>query len=48
MATLDEIVAAYPTLPVIVYTTLTPAAMRQVVRLARVGTAARGVESVRR
>ena len=33
----EEVVDAYPTLPVIVYTTLTPSAMRQVVRLARVG-----------
>jgi AraC-like DNA-binding protein len=33
----EEVVGLYPTLPVIVYTTLTPAAMRQVVRLARVG-----------
>jgi len=34
---LDELVAAYPQVPAIVYTTLTPAAMRQVVRLARLG-----------
>lgn len=34
---LEEIVAAYPQLPAIVYTTLTPEAMRHVVRLARVG-----------
>jgi len=34
---LDEIVAAYPHVPAIAYTTLTPAAMRHVVRLARVG-----------
>lgn len=34
---LEEIVAAYPQVPAIVYTTLTPAAMRQVVRLARAG-----------
>ena len=34
---LDEIVAAYPQVPVIAYTTLSPAAMRHVVRLARVG-----------
>ncbi|HEV7991094.1 MAG TPA: AraC family transcriptional regulator [Gemmatimonadaceae bacterium] len=33
----EEVVGSYPALPVIVYTTLTPAAMRQVVRLARVG-----------
>jgi len=32
----EELVGLYPALPVIVYTTLTPAAMRQVVRLARV------------
>jgi AraC-like DNA-binding protein len=32
-----EVVGGYPTLPVIVYTTLTPSAMRQVVQLARVG-----------
>jgi AraC-like DNA-binding protein len=36
-AALDELVAAYPQVPAIVYTTLTPAAMRQVVRLARMG-----------
>jgi AraC-like DNA-binding protein len=34
---LEEIVATYPQLPAIVYTMLTPAAMRIVVRLARVG-----------
>jgi AraC-like DNA-binding protein len=34
---LEEIVAAFPQVPAIVYTTLTPAAMRQVIRLARVG-----------
>ena len=34
---LDEIVAAYPHVATIAYTTLTPAAMRHVVRLARVG-----------
>ena len=34
---LEEIVAAYPQMPAIVYTMLTPAAMRQVVRLARAG-----------
>lgn len=34
---LEEIVATYPQVPSIVYTMLTPAAMRQVVRLARVG-----------
>lgn len=34
---LEEIVAGYPQVPAIVYTALTPAAMRQVVRLARVG-----------
>jgi AraC-like DNA-binding protein len=34
---LEEIVAAHPQVPTIVYTTLTPAAMRQVMRLARVG-----------
>ena len=34
---LEEIVAAYPQVPAVVYTMLTPAAMRQVVRLARVG-----------
>jgi AraC-like DNA-binding protein len=33
----EEVLGSYPALPVIVYTTLTPAAMRQVVRLARVG-----------
>jgi AraC-like DNA-binding protein len=33
----EEIVARHPSLPVIVYTTLAPAAMRQVVRLARLG-----------
>lgn len=33
----EEIVASFPALPVIVYTTLTPASMRQVVRLARTG-----------
>jgi AraC-like DNA-binding protein len=33
----EEVIGSYPALPVIVYTTLTPAAMRQVVRLARVG-----------
>jgi len=36
-AALEEVIGLYPTLPVIVYTTLTPAAMRQVVRLARLG-----------
>ncbi|MFL5620719.1 MAG: helix-turn-helix domain-containing protein [Gemmatimonadaceae bacterium] len=36
-AALEEVVAAYPQVPTIVYTMLTPAAMRQVVRLARVG-----------
>jgi AraC-like DNA-binding protein len=34
---LDELIATYPQVPAIVYTTLTPAAMRQVVRLARLG-----------
>jgi len=34
---LDELIAAYPQVPAIVYTTLTPAAMRQVVGLARLG-----------
>jgi AraC-like DNA-binding protein len=34
---IEEVLGAYPALPVIVYTTLTPSAMRQVVRLARVG-----------
>ena len=34
---LDEIIAAYPQVPAIVYTALTPAAMRHVVRLARLG-----------
>lgn len=34
---LEEIVAAYPQMPAIVYTMLTPAAMRQVVQLARAG-----------
>jgi AraC-like DNA-binding protein len=34
---IEEVAAAYPALPVIVYTTLTPAAMRHVVRLTRVG-----------
>ena len=34
---LEEIVAAYPQMPAIVYTMLTPAAMRQVVGLARAG-----------
>jgi AraC-like DNA-binding protein len=34
---LEEIVASYPQVPAIVYTVLTPAAMRQVVRLARAG-----------
>ena len=34
---LDEIVAAYPHVATIAYTTLTPGAMRHVVRLARVG-----------
>ncbi len=34
---LDELIAAYPQVPAIVYTTLTPAAMRHVVRLARLG-----------
>jgi AraC-like DNA-binding protein len=38
---IDEIIASHPTLPVIVYTTLGPTAMRQVVRLAR-----RGVQHV--
>jgi AraC-like DNA-binding protein len=33
----EEVVGEFPTLPVIVYTTLTPSAMRHVVRLARVG-----------
>ncbi|MDB4881625.1 MAG: AraC family transcriptional regulator [Gemmatimonadetes bacterium] len=33
----EEVIGAYPALPVIVYTTLTPSAMRQVVQLARVG-----------
>jgi AraC-like DNA-binding protein len=33
----EEVVDAYPALSVLVYTTLTPSAMRQVVRLARVG-----------
>jgi len=33
----EEVLGSYPALPVIVYTTLTPSAMRQVVRLARVG-----------
>jgi AraC-like DNA-binding protein len=32
----EEVIGLYPALSVIVYTTLTPAAMRQVVRLARV------------
>jgi AraC-like DNA-binding protein len=36
-AAVEEVVGSYPALPVIVYTALTPAAMRQVVRLARVG-----------
>lgn len=34
---LEEIIARHPSLPVIVYTTLTPHAMRLVVRLARIG-----------
>jgi AraC-like DNA-binding protein len=34
---IEEVAAAYPSLPVIVYTTLSPAAMRYVVRLARAG-----------
>ena len=34
---MEEIVAAYPQVPTIVYTMLTPPAMRMVVRLARVG-----------
>jgi AraC-like DNA-binding protein len=34
---LDELIATYPQVPAIVYTTLTPAAMRHVVRLARLG-----------
>jgi AraC-like DNA-binding protein len=34
---LEEIVSAYPQVPAVVYTTLSPEAMRQVVRLARVG-----------
>lgn len=34
---IEEVAAAYPALPVIVYTTLTPAAMRHVVRLTRSG-----------
>jgi len=34
---IEEVVNAYPALPVIVYTTLSPQAMRQVVRLARYG-----------
>jgi AraC-like DNA-binding protein len=34
---LDRVLAAHPEVPSIVYTTLSPAAMRQVVRLARVG-----------
>jgi AraC-like DNA-binding protein len=38
---IEEIIARYPSLPVIVYTTLGPTAMRQVVRLAR-----RGVQHV--
>jgi AraC-like DNA-binding protein len=33
----EEVVDAHPALPVIVYTTLTPSAMRQVVKLARIG-----------
>lgn len=33
----EETIARYPALPVVVYTTLAPAAMRQVVRLARLG-----------
>lgn len=37
MSELEEIVTGYPHLPAIVYTTLTPAGMRQVVRLAHVG-----------
>jgi AraC-like DNA-binding protein len=34
---LDELIATYPQVPAIVYTTLTPAAMKQVVQLARLG-----------
>lgn len=34
---LEEIVAAHPEVPAIAYTALTPGAMRQVIRLARVG-----------
>ena len=34
---LEEIIARHPSLPVIIYTTLTPNAMRLVLRLARVG-----------
>jgi AraC-like DNA-binding protein len=34
---LDRVLAAYPEVPAIVYTVLSPAAMRQVVSLARVG-----------
>jgi AraC-like DNA-binding protein len=33
----EEVVSAHPALPVIVYTTLTPSAMRHVVQLARIG-----------
>jgi AraC-like DNA-binding protein len=36
-AAVEEVIGSFPALPVIVYTTLTPSAMRQVVRLARVG-----------
>ncbi len=35
--TIEEIIARHPSLPVIVYTTLAPATMRSVVRLARLG-----------
>ena len=35
--TVEEVVTSHPALPVVVYTTLTPSAMRQVVRLARLG-----------
>lgn len=34
---LEEIVAAHPQVPAVAYTALTPGAMRQVIRLARVG-----------